>query len=312
MNPYDALYIKSPTRTWKNLTLVNCKANSMAPAAAGPLQPVGSTLISRPNVPDTAGEAPLRFKDETVLMPPSVRARNSRWKLFTNWLQRPSASSKYKYSITPLGLIVFFVGCGMDLDDSDGLWQDCHDPAKKVPDYVSTIKQRLTSAGEFSGASMAEAQLAENRLKGLSLKCAPAKVLPAWNGPTRKLSARAIRLARLWFYAGFRISSFEALGPHHFQPMREGRCDGLFQRISCYKPKYTPELNAIETRCVPAHISAEAACDFPVSRTFINNYILTPAGLSSNSFRRGLATTLRIELNMGGEQHGALRLFRGL
>ena len=204
--------------------------------------------------------------------------------------------------IGPLGLIEFFVEVGGELDDDfDNAWLDDHDRIKKVSDYVSTVKQRLIALQEFAHANQMEMDLCEQRLKLLNKQYVPCKVIPIWNRMFILAACqRAYRVALFWFYTGMRLSSFETILPASFEPVDQIMPGSLYRTVTCYKSKYCPDPNRAESRFIPINIANQAAFDFPVTRQFVNAYILQPMGISSHSFRRGLAIAIRIMLEEMG------------
>ncbi len=143
-------------------------------------------------------------------------------------------------------------------------------------------------------------------MKTINVQYLPGKVMVAWVRPMYKSTVeRAQRLARLWWYGGWRISGFEMIVPDSFA--MDG--DETWRSVTVTKSKYLVNDLETETRWIPAKVADDARYDFPVSRAFINDVILGPAGLNSHSFRRGLAVALRIQLNeMGFTSKAKLRL----
>lgn len=253
-------------------------------------------------VPNSVNEAIEMYPNERFLAEGAIRTRNSRWKLFVRWARDPSNAEKFKHEFTPLDLCEYMAEIAdIALETNDQVTDTIGGGAladtniQKVDDYISTANQRLIALKIFRNASAGEYRLFANRVNLVAGSYNPAKVVPA---DSRLISGlmvdKARRLARLWFYGGWRISGFEAINRGCFAD--DTACNPRFRRIATLKSKYAVSTQ-IEQRDIPREIADVCKNDFPVSREYINTYILAPMERSAHCFRRALALAIRTELH---------------
>lgn len=174
----------------------------------------GCNWRSKLVVTNTVREAIEVFPNERFLADSPIRTRSARWKLFAKWARDPSVAHKFRDEFSPLDLCEYMADIAdiaLDKEDQNeepgptiGLVST---KIQKVDDYMSTANQRLIALKIFRNASAGEWRLYANRVALVAGSCTPAKVVPT---DSRLISGllveKARRLARLWFYGGWRIS----------------------------------------------------------------------------------------------------------
>lgn len=252
-------------------------------------------LLSIPGKqPASVSSARYWWNEEFLLTESSIKVRNSRWNTFLHYLRDQKS---WITRVNGLLLVDFYVAMGSLPDHLLGEGADNMDRLKKAADYVSAIKHRLISIGVITDD--ATIKIAEHRLGIVSREYQPGQVCPIYMARMIQLSTTAYMIASFWVFGSWRESGFLSITKESF-----GECvtvgSAKFRRIICFHSKAAPDPSETETRLVPTRVADAVVWFFPVQASYLRNHLYYPLRITSHSFRRTWALTLRIILDSIG------------
>lgn len=217
----------------------------------------------------------------------SVTSYNNRWLTSANFLKAANLIfPKYHvFIISPFATYLFDLECA------------------GIKDYISTVKTRLADLDRFisTPAFTTTVAASQRRANLYNLGLMRGKAPPSHAGLLNAdLKPWVKDLVIFWFFTASRVSSLLSSTPFNFPPCSPSDCPPLLKCVTAPFSKVAPDPpRQLDLRWIPTSLVPRVRNLFPVQRSTILTEILAPLskdGISTHSFRRGLAVAVRRKL----------------